>query len=282
MTEAARADARAIAPLTLDQLGRIAALVREDAGIHLPAEKLSLVSSRLGKRVRALKLKDFGAYCDFVGAAEGAEERRSMLHALTTNVTRFFREDHHFEELKRDYLPRLIETARAGGRVRIWSAGCSSGEEPYSIAMTVLGQAPDAARLNIKILATDIDPNVLAIGAAGAYSEEALAPAPKELADRHFSRGDDGLRQAGDEIRRMISFKSLNLIADWPIKGPFDAIFCRNVIIYFEQSTQDKLIARFADLTRAGSGLFLGHSERVSPALSEKFERSGFTSYRRT
>lgn len=272
---------QSIEQLTSAELARIAVLVREAAGIHLPEEKRSLVGSRLGKRVRAMRLSGFEAYCDFVESPGGEEERAEMLHALTTNVTRFFREEHHFQELREELLPPLINAARKGGRLRIWSAGCSSGEEPYSIAMTLLGLEPGAANLDIRVLATDLDPNVLAIGDRGVYPTEALEPAPQALVKKYFEPTGDGDQAATAELRGLITFKRLNLIKEWPIKGSFDAIFCRNVIIYFEQSTQDTLIGRFAELTKTGAGLFLGHSERVSPMHSSTFERAGFTSYRR-
>ncbi|MEM7524213.1 MAG: protein-glutamate O-methyltransferase [Pseudomonadota bacterium] len=263
------------------ELGRIAAIIKSEAGIHLPEEKKSLVSSRLGKRVRALKMNGFGEYCDFVTSSAGADERHEMLSALTTNVTRFFREDHHFEHLRDNVLPDLIERARSGQRVRIWSAACSSGEEPYSIAMTVLAAAPDAAKLNLRILATDIDPKILAQARRGAYPAEALEPAPKDLAERCFETDCANGVTAAQCVRELISFKLLNLIGDWPMKGPFDVIFCRNVLIYFEQDTQDKVISRFAKLTASGGTLCLGHSERVSNDLSGLYESTGFTSYRR-
>src|SRR5262245_34097413 len=131
----------------------VAAMLHADAGIHLPPAKATLVYSRLAKRVRALRLSDFAAYCELVGGPEGQEERRNMLAALTTNVTRFFREPHHFDLLRRQVLEPLAASARAGARVRLWSAGCSTGQEPYSMAMTLLSVLPDAPRLDVRILA---------------------------------------------------------------------------------------------------------------------------------
>lgn len=273
------------AELSDQQLKRIAAMIHADAGINLTAEKRPLVQSRLAKRLRGLGLSDFGAYCDMVESPEGAAERAEMLSALTTNVTRFFREEHHFEELRDELLPQLAARARQGEEIRIWSAGCSSGEEPYSIALTVHEAfAADAGRVAVKILATDIDPYVLHRARAGLYPKEALAPAPAKLVERHFEtvteNGAPKLR-AGESLRRMITFNPLNLMAEWPIRRPFDAIFCRNVIIYFDAATQEKLITRFAALLRPGGRLFLGHSERTPASLNHLFDRSRLTSYRR-
>ena len=204
-----------------------------------------------------------------------------MLAALTTNVTRYFREPHHFEHLKSRVLPELVSRAKARGRVRIWSAGCSTGQEPYSIALTLLDMLPDAAQYDVRILATDIDPNVVATGRAGVYSDEAVQPVPSALRDRWMVRVKDGARDAwgaGEEMRRLVSFRELNLMGNWPMKGRFDAIFCRNVVIYFDEATQARIWARFAPLLNPGGRLYVGHSERVTDMA--KFETDGLTTYR--
>src|SRR5690606_9557236 len=152
----------------------------------------------------------------------------------TTNVTRFYREPHHFDHLRDRVMPGLAERARQGGRVRLWSAACSNGQEPYSMAMTVLSVLPEAADLDVRILATDIDPNMVAEGRAGVYSEETLEAAPSLLRHRWFQKArGPGQLSAHDTLRRLVAFKELNLIGDWPMRGKFDAIFCRNVVIYF-------------------------------------------------
>lgn len=266
---------------TNDDFLSIARMLYDDAGIALSESKASLVYSRLAKRLRALGLESFRDYCHFVAGSQGVSERQNMLAALTTNVTRYFREPHHFEHLKTRVLPELAARAKARGRVRIWSAGCSTGQEPYSIALTMLEVLPDAAQYDVRILATDIDPNVVATGRAGVYSNEAVQPVPAALRDRWMVRVKDGARDAwgtGEEMRRLVSFRELNLMGNWPMKGRFDAIFCRNVVIYFDEPTQARIWSRFAPLLTPGGRLYVGHSERVTDMA--KFETDGLTTYR--
>ena len=266
---------------TEDDFQRIAAILHGEAGIVLSGNKATLVYSRLTKRLRALGLTSFRDYCGLVAGGEGLGERQTMLAALTTNVTRFFREPHHFEHLKTRVLPPLIEAARSGGRVRIWSAACSSGQEPYSVAMTILALAPDATSLDIKILATDIDPNMVAEGRAGVYAENLAQAAPAELRKRWFSPASSGAGvRIADEARALVAFRELNLIADWPMRGPFDAIFCRNVVIYFGEDTQAQLWGRFAPMLAPGGVLYIGHSERVAGPAAGRFVPDGITTYR--
>ena len=268
-------------PFTSDDFTAIARMLHDDAGIALSESKASLVYSRLVKRLRALGIESFRDYCRLVAGVEGVGERQNMLAALTTNVTRFFREPHHFEHLKAKLLPGLAARARARGRVRIWSAGCSTGQEPYSIALTVLEALPEAASLDVRILATDIDPNVVAAGRAGVYSPEAVQPVPAPLRDRWMARVEDNGRPAwaaGEEMRRLVAFRELNLMGHWPMKGRFDAIFCRNVVIYFDEPTQARIWARFAPLINPDGRLSVGHSERVGDTA--RFETDGLTTYR--
>lgn len=268
-------------PFTTDDFMAIARMLHDDAGIALSENKASLVYSRLAKRLRALGLESFHDYCRLVAGADGVGERQNMLAALTTNVTRFFREPHHFEHLRTSVLPGLVAHARARGRVRIWSAGCSTGQEPYSIALTILEALPEAASLDVRILATDIDPNVVATGRAAVYSDEAVQPVPARLRDRWMVRVRDGSREAwgaGEEMRRLVAFRELNLMGHWPMKGRFDAIFCRNVVIYFDEPTQARIWSRFAPLLNPGGRLYVGHSERVTE--TSRFDTDGLTSYR--
>lgn len=258
----------------------IATFLRAETGIALTEAKATLVYSRLAKRLRKLGLPDFDAYCAYVQTPQGAGERNEMLAALTTNVTRFFREPHHFDHLRRVVAPMLIETAKAGRRVRLWSAACSSGEEPYSIALTLLELFPDAARYDFRILASDIDPNILAKARAGVYREDAVEPIPAAMRDRWFAReGDRGERvwSVKEEVRSLIAFRELNLIGDWPMRGRFDAIFCRNVVIYFEEQTQAFLWNRFREQLTADGRLYIGHSERVD---TPGFASDGLTIYK--
>jgi len=266
---------------TDDDFRRIATLLHGETGIVLSEGKATLVYSRLAKRLRALGLESFKAYCALVASEAGLAERQDMFAALTTNVTRFFREPHHFEHLKTHVLPPLIEAARRGGKIRIWSAACSSGQEPYSAAMTILSLAPDAASLDIKILATDLDPNMVAQGRAGVYPQALLQGVPGDLRSRWFSpaSGDAGL-QIADEAMAMVAFRELNLIGDWPMRGRFDAIFCRNVVIYFGEDTQAKIWSRFAPMLTPAGVLYIGHSERVSGPATGRFRPDGVTTYR--
>ncbi len=258
----------------------IAKSIYDDAGIFLPESKAPLVYSRLVKRLRALKLESFRDYCNLITSADGAAERGQMLTALTTNVTRFFREPHHFEYLKETVLPPLVAKAKAGGRVRLWSAACSTGEEPYSIALTILEQFPDAARYDIKILATDIDTEALAKAYSGIYPDDAVAPIAPSLLKKYLSRTAEHERfQLSAEPRELITFKKLNLNGEWPVKNAFDAIFCRNVVIYFDAPTQARVWSRLVNQLHEGGFLFIGHSERVHGDAATRVRNVGTTAY---
>jgi chemotaxis protein methyltransferase CheR len=269
---------------TAQDFRQIADLLYEQAGITLSESKATLVYSRLAKRLRALGLSTFSEYCALVASGEAGDERATMLNALTTNVTRFFREPHHFDHLRDQVLTPLLPQIKAGKRVRIWSAACSSGQEPYSIALTLLSLLPDAAKYDIKILASDIDSLMIAHGREGLYNEELVEPIPAAFRER-WMRREDGKRgswRMGDEAKSLVAFRELNLIGAWPMKGPFDAIFCRNVVIYFDEPTQERIWGRFAELMPQGAHLYIGHSERVGPLSSHLFSSDGLTVYRRT
>jgi chemotaxis protein methyltransferase CheR len=263
-------------PLSDREFQSIAALLYADSGIHLAEGKASLVHSRLSKRLRALGLESFGDYVELVSSVAGAEERRAMLSALTTNVTRFFREDHHFTDLAERLQGGWAEAARHGARIRFWSAACSSGEEPYTLALTVLGVLPEAASLDVRVLATDIDPLILEKAQRAVYSETSLAAVPDKLRQRWIKRDGDDFTLA-DEVKALVSFRELNLMAQWPMKGPFQAIFCRNVAIYFDAETQERLWSRYAPLLSNDGRLYIGHSERVG---DPRFEPAGQTIYK--
>ena len=273
-------------PLFIEDFRAIAAMLQADAGIALSEAKATLVYSRLAKRLRTLRLRSFREYRALVASHEGGEERRQMLTALTTNVTRFFREPHHFEHLKTAVLPVLLQEARRGGRVRLWSAACSTGQEPYSVALTILSLMPDAAGLDVRVLATDIDPVVLAAGRAGVYDDACLAAVPPDLRQRWFRRAPDGAGKGGwrvaDELRRLVAFRELNLIGGaWPMKGRFHAVMCRNVVIYFAEETQAAVWSRFMPCIEPGGHLYIGHSERLAGDAARHFESAGITTYRR-
>jgi len=262
----------------------IASILMEDAGIDLPDSKAPLVYSRLAKRLRALQIRSFKEYCNYIQSDKGAAERREMMTALTTNVTHFFREPHHFEDLKKKVAPPLLETARRGGRVRFWSAGSSTGQEIYSIAMTLLEMEPNLAKYDIKLLATDIDPKVLEKGREGVYTNTVMANVSDPLRSKYFTKIDAPLEpswQIKPEVRSLVSFKELNLNRSLPVRGPFDVIFCRNVVIYFEKTMEEAVWSRFNTVLAPGGYLFVGHSERVSGPASSSLVTAGVTTYKK-
>lgn len=284
MTQAQQVDGRGLtATQDLDaaSFDRIAKIVHEESGIILGEGKKSLTVSRLARRLRVLQLDDFRAYCSLLEGPNGADERLEMLLLLTTNVTRFFREDHHFEALKTSILPPLVDRARSGGRVRIWSAACSSGEEPYSIAITLLEAFPDALRHDIRILATDIDTNMIRAGRTARYRRLTDDDISDARLRKHFVPVPDEPEcwHVAEDVRQLVTFGALNLQEPWPMRGTFDAIFCRNVVIYFDSATQARLWTRFADILSPGGTLFIGHSERVSGPGAARFKCSGVTQY---
>lgn len=287
MTSAALSEREAIVDgefaFTNQDFKRIAALLYDLAGISLPDSKATLVYSRLAKRLRALGLRSFAEYCAFVASEKGADESQEMLRALTTNVTRFFREPHHFEDLRVNVLEPVADQVRAGRRLRLWSAASSTGQEPYSMAFTVLSVWPNAADLDIRILGTDIDTNVLATGRAAVYDESLLEGIPAATRSQYFERDASDRRawRVCEAARSMVAFRELNLNGpSWPMKGPFDAIFCRNVVIYFDEPTQERVWSRFAPLVAPGGRLYVGHSERVGASVTA-FESCGLTAYRK-
>lgn len=277
-----------VANLTADRFAdgdfkAIATIAYNEFGLNLSESKKPLVYSRLTKRFRSLGVSGFKDYLAFLKGRNGEQERLELLSALTTNVTNFFRENHHFELLKTEIFPPLVETAQNGGRVRIWSAGCSSGQEPYSIAFTLLQACPNAAKLDIKILATDIDPKILEAATSGNYPDEELGGIPKPFQDRFLVRPSQEEKrfQIGPEARSLISFGRLNLIDNWPLKGPFDLIFCRNVAIYFDKTTQAKLWQGFSNVLNTEGHLLIGHSERLSGSAQKQLSPIGVTAYRK-
>lgn len=267
-------------PLTRRDLSDIAGMIYADAGISLNETKASLVYSRLSKRLRQIGLRSFRDYCELVGSSEGAAERREMLSFLTTNFTRFFRENHHFEHLRKEVLPGLLARAKTGGRVRIWSAGCSDGQEPYSIALTLLSMAPNVSQLDVRILATDIDPKIIAQAKAGIYDGQAIETVDAAMRKQWFTPAGEKRWQVNDQVKQLITYRELNLMAQWPFRGPFDVIFCRNVVIYFDEPTQAKIWIRYADLLPPGGHLYIGHSERLSGEGKDRFDNIAITTYR--
>jgi chemotaxis protein methyltransferase CheR len=261
-----------------EDFSALRALVKEHTGIHLSEQKRELVYGRLSRRLRALGLESFRTYRELLEKNEG-DELVQFCNAITTNLTSFFREAHHFQYLREHLLGPRAADPRGLRRLRFWSAGCSTGEEPYSLAMTIHEALPDVRRWDVKILATDLDTDVLAKGARGLYDEDRVRNLSPERIERFFRRQSGGYA-VRDELKGLISFRELNLMHALPMKGPLDAIFCRNVVIYFDKDTQRHLFARIAQLQGAGDILFLGHSETLF-RVSDDYTLVGKTVYRR-
>ena len=254
--------------LSRANFAEIGRLLREVAGIRLPPGKESLVQARLSKRIRALALDGFDAYLARVAADRSGAERALLVDLLTTNKTHFFREPQHFDFLREHVLPRLA----AAHAPRFWSAGCSSGEEPYTLAMLLHDELPERQWREARILATDISARVLERARAGVYTAAQLADVPPAQLQRHFARAPEpaGAWRVHEHLRAPIRFARLNLMETWPMRGPFDVIFCRNVMIYFERATQERLVNRYWELLAPGGHLFVGHSESLS-SLAHRF-----------
>lgn len=258
----------------------IAETVRLISGIDLPERKKSLVYGRLVKRIRVLGLESFDEYCALIRDKTG-KETEHLLSSLTTNVTRFFREPHHFEYLEREQYPRLFDLRNKSKRIRFWSAGCSTGEEAYSLAMSLYASCGPQKVEHIRILATDIDHQVLRKAESGIYPKTVFPDIPSRLKPERFLKQIAETVEVAGDIRSMIRFRHLNLVSDWPINGPFDAIFCRNVAIYFDQATQQQLWSKFERVLAPGGILAIGHSERLSGPALNSFENVGITTYRK-
>lgn len=260
----------------------ISKLVGERTGIVLSDAKRQMVYGRLSRRLRQLKLTKFSDYCDILTSGH-EDELIEFTNAITTNLTAFFREDHHFQHLKNTVLPELIRNNASTKRIRIWSAGCSSGEEPYSIAMCVRELISKSSGWDIKILATDLDSNMVQRGKNGIYATERVEGLTKARMKKWVQKGRgehaDKVRMHND-LRELITFKELNLMEGWPIKGPFDLMFCRNVVIYFNKATQQELFDRYADLLSPNAYLYIGHSESLNK-VTDRFDLLGKTIYQK-
>lgn len=258
----------------------IAAIMQHEARIHLPDTKKTLVHSRLVKQVRNLGFDSFESYIARV--RQDPKERAFMVEALTTNHTHFFREAHHFDHFRTTVLPGLKERVKAGQPVRIWSAGCSSGEEVYTIAMCLLG--PDRAEAlwarqgNVKLLATDIAPSVVQAVRQAEYSAETVEPIPMSYRTVWMERRGDSYTIV-PEMRSMVQANVLNLFGPWPMRHQYDVIFCRNVMIYFDDKAKADLISKFVNLLRPGGYLYIGHSERLMGDAAHLLQRSGQTCF---
>jgi chemotaxis protein methyltransferase CheR len=258
-------------------------LVKEMTGINLAESKRELVYGRVSRRLRALGLSSFGEYRGLLESGDGSE-LVAFCNALTTNLTSFFRESHHFDYLRDEFLAVSRKAGRRSERIRIWSSACSSGEEAYSIAMTIIETIPDWQKWDIKILATDLDSDILARAQRGRYTADRVKGFPPTRLARFFTESREGAERAYQvipDLAKLITFKQINLMHELPMPGPLDAIFCRNVVIYFDKETQRGLFARIAKLQRPGNLLFLGHSETLFK-VSDEYALIGRTIYRRS
>ena len=266
---------------TNNHFEKLRRLVGEQTGISLGDQKRDLLYGRLTRRLRKLGLNNFDEYCNLLEKSPDVE-MQNFINAVTTNLTSFFREQHHFDYLENDWIPALKERGQLQG-ARIWSAGCSTGEEAYSIAMCLRESIPDVDRLNITITATDLDTAVVQTGANGVYDEKRIEGMSDARRKRWFLKGvgsNRGKVRVRPELRKMVSFSQLNLMKPWPMNDMFDVVFCRNVVIYFDKPTQQVLFKRFADVIKSQGHLFIGHSETLHK-ISDQFDLIGKTIYRK-
>jgi chemotaxis protein methyltransferase CheR len=265
---------------TVDDFNFLRKLSNQHSGIQVPDERFDMFYSRLSKRVRKLGLNDFKEYCQYLKDYP-EHEFTEFINSITTNLTAFFREIHHFEYLRDVVIPEVLKRNKNTKQIRVWSAGCSTGEEPYTLAMTLLDNVPPD--WDIKILATDLDTNVLQTAMDGVYSEERVTDLSEQVLKRWFMRGtgsQGGLVRVRPQLQKIIQFKKLNLMQDWPMKCHFDFIFCRNVLIYFDRDTKALLASKYAKMLASRSWLFIGHSESLNQ-LSNEFDLVATTTYKK-
>lgn len=261
----------------------ISELVYASSGNVLPKGKAMLVYSRIAPLVRESGCGTFANFITMIRSDPAQQDR--VVAALTTNHTFFYRESHHFDHFEMEVRPALLRKLGAGKPVRLWSAGCSSGEETWSLVMALLG--PDKlegrriARGDIRVLASDLAPHALTKAEAGIYAAKDMQPVPSDLVQQ-WTRREGEMLTMSDDARSIVRFRSLNLLQAWPMKGQFDVIFCRNVMIYFDNETKERLVARFADALHPGATLFIGHSERVTGPATRLLESVGPTIYRKS
>ncbi len=266
--------------ITYEEFLRFSKLIYDKSGISLGDQKQTLLASRLSKRLRDLGLATFAEYYERVTGDPSKEEFTHMLDLISTNKTDFFREPKHFDFLRELILPKLAQQKR----IRIWSSACSTGEEPYTIAMTLQDGVSDPGQWDFKILATDLSTRVLAKAAEGVYDAERVREVSPEIVRRHFLRGrgnSECLLKVKPHLTAMIRFRRLNLMDEqYPIKSPLDLIFCRNAMIYFDRPTQERLVNKFYRYLKPGGHLFIGHSESLQ-WVNHPFETVAPTIYQK-
>ena len=286
MTSMSQVYSAAESALTCDDASfrAIADILRRETGINLPADNSSLVVSRLIKQLRRLKLSTFAEYVRWIEQSAHQDDRAIMISSLTTNTTHFYREGYHFDFFVRDTLPKLKKMAGQGTRIRLWSAGCSSGEEVYSLAATLLHHWPEVALADVRILATDISADALNTAKEASYPREKLESVPEDVRALMLRDADpaDAMVTVPDAVRALVSVRYLNFIEPWPTRGPFQAILCRNVAIYMDDAVQEHIFTGLVDQLAPQGVLFIGHSERLPPKLAEKMTLVDRTTFRRT
>jgi chemotaxis protein methyltransferase CheR len=263
--------------LTEQDFSFLSEFIHQRTGIVINDNKKDLLYSRLAKRLRQLNITSFSKYCDLLQASDAADEVEHLINSITTNLTHFFREKHHFDHLA-ELLPSLV--SRGEQKIRIWSSACSSGQEPYSIAMVVVDKVKNWAELDIKILATDIDTMMLDKCKKGLYTDDEVKNLPSGYLEKFFSQVNDKTFQVHEQLKKLIQFNHLNLLESWPLKGKFHIIFCRNVAIYFDKDTQKMMFSKMADVMVEGGYLYIGHSENLNQ-LSDQYTLIGKTLYQK-
>jgi chemotaxis protein methyltransferase CheR len=247
---------------------KISRLVYDQCGIHLHEGKKELVKARLGKRMRSGSFTSFRDYLQYVVKDPTGQELVHLLDSISTNFTHFFREQKHFDYLRTEFLPELMARKRGrSNKIRFWSAGCSSGEEPYSLAITLLESVDSLSLWEVEILATDISTKVLQTATSGAYATDRVRSIPAEIVRKYFLKGQNSWRgyvKVKDQVRRLVRFQRLNFMETFPFREAFDGIFCRNVMIYFDKKTQGALVNRFHGCLEKGGVFFIGHSESLT------------------
>ncbi len=273
-----------VQPLTKVEFARLSDMIRKHAGINLHEGKQELVKARLNKRLRELGMHSYQEYLDFLQHDSSGDEFIVMLNSISTNVTNFFRESDHFTFLTKTYFPQLRASKTGLHTLRFWSAGCSSGEEPYTLGIVLKEEWAGLDQWDVKILATDLSTKVLNNAKQGIYEAAKLSDVPPALLKRYFTPlpGTGGTQQfqVKDEVRRLVHFARLNLLDTWPMRGPFDLIFCRNVMIYFEKKLREQLVQRYWELLAPNGILFIGHSESLA-GIEHKFQYVAPTVYRK-
>jgi chemotaxis protein methyltransferase CheR len=268
--------------MTDAQFEYIRGLARNQAGINIPDYKKNMVYRRISKRLGALNIKTFEEYVELLKGADGSGEHQHFINALTTNKTSFFRELHHFEHLANIVLPNIRQSFPKDTKktLRIWSAGCSIGAEPYSVAIKLADNIPDLDHWDAKILATDIDTEMINQGSIGIYDKDEMENVRPLHKQRHFNQLPGDRWGVSDALRKLVVFNQLNLHGEWPMQRKFDAIFCRNVIIYFDKPSQAILFDRLANLMNDGAYLYIGHSESLFK-VTERFASAGQNIHRK-